>query len=95
LTDSENTRTATNRPERSVSYRSHELETLVGHHDQNLKLVEENLGVQIIPRDDQLQIFGDEQAAQDAEDLLQRLLEIIRRAGGAARGRRGCRRIAG
>ncbi len=35
--------------------------------------------MQIVPRDDQLQIFGDEQAAQDAEDLLQRLLEIIRR----------------
>ena len=35
--------------------------------------------MQIVPRDDQLQIFGDEAAAQDAEDLLQRLLEIIRR----------------
>ena len=35
--------------------------------------------MQIVPRDDQLQIFGDEQAAQDAQDLLQRLLEIIRR----------------
>jgi len=79
LTDSENTTTATNRPERSVRYGGRELETLVGHHDQNLKLIEEKLGVQIVPRDDQLQIFGDEQAAQDAEDLLQRLLEIIRR----------------
>lgn len=78
MTDSENTTTATNRPERSVRYRDRELEILVGHHDQNLKLIEENLGVQIVPRDDQLQIFGDEQAAQDAEDLLQRLLEIIR-----------------
>ncbi len=44
-----------------------------------MKLIEEKLGVQIVPRDDQLQIFGDEAAAQDAEDLLQRLLEIIRR----------------
>jgi len=79
LTDSDNTTTATNQPERSVRYDSRELATLVGHHDQNLKLIEEELGVQIVPRDDQLQIFGDEQAAQDAEDLLQRLLEIIRR----------------
>jgi len=79
LTDSEKTTTATNRPERSVRYDGRELETLVGHHDQNLKLIEETLGVQIVPRDDQLQIFGDEQAAQDAQDLLQRLLEIIRR----------------
>jgi len=79
LTDSEKTTTATNAPERSVRYGGRELETLVGHHDQNLKLIEEKLGVQIVPRDDQLQIFGDEQAAQDAQDLLQRLLEIIRR----------------
>ncbi len=79
MTDSENVTMATNRPERSVRYQGRELETLVGHHDQNLKLIEETLGVQIVPRDDQLQIFGDEQAAQDAEDLLQRLLEIIRR----------------
>ncbi len=79
MTDSEKTTTATNRPERSVRYDGRELETLVGHHDQNLKLIEETLGVQIVPRDDQLQIFGDEQAAQDAQDLLQRLLEIIRR----------------
>ncbi len=79
MTDSEKTTTATNRPERSVRYGDRELETLVGHHDQNLKLIEETLGVQIVPRDDQLQIFGDEQAAQDAQDLLQRLLEIIRR----------------
>lgn len=79
MTDSEKTTTATNAPERSVRYGGRELETLVGHHDQNLKLIEEKLGVQIVPRDDQLQIFGDEQAAQDAQDLLQRLLEIIRR----------------
>jgi len=90
LTDSEKTTTATNRPERSVRYGDRELETLVGHHDQNLKLIEETLGVQIVPRDDQLQIFGDEQAAQDAQDLLQRLLEIIRRRDtlGAAPGSR-------
>ncbi|MCK4324223.1 MAG: PhoH family protein [Armatimonadetes bacterium] len=62
-----------------MRYGGRELETLVGHHDQNLKLIEDQLGVRIVPRDDQLQIFGDEQAAQDAEDLLQRLLEIIRR----------------
>ncbi len=79
MTDSKNTTTATNRPERSVRYSGRELETLVGPHDQNLKLIEQELDVQIVPRDDQLQIFGDEQAAQDAEDLLQRLLEIIRR----------------
>ncbi len=78
MTDSENTTTETNLPERSVNYRSRELETLVGHHDQNLKLIEEKLGVRIVPRDDQLQVFGDEEAAQDAEDLLHRLLEIIR-----------------
>ena len=79
MTDSEKTTTATNRPERSVRYGGRELETLVGHHDQNLKLIEQELHVQIVPRDDQLQIFGDEAAAQDAKDLLQRLLEIIRR----------------
>ncbi len=79
MTNSERTTTATNRPERSVRYGGRELESLVGAHDQNLKLIEEKLGVQIVPRDDQLQIFGDEQAAQDAQDLLQRLLEIIRR----------------
>ena len=79
MTDSEKTTTATNRPERSVRYGGRELETLVGPHDQNLRLIEESLGVRIVPRDDQLQIFGDEQAAQNAEDLLQRLLEIIRR----------------
>jgi len=79
LTDNKKPTSTTDRPERLVSYQSHELETLVGRHDQNLKLIEESLGVQIVPRDDQLQIFGDEQAAQDAEDLLRRLLEIIRR----------------
>jgi len=44
-----------------------------------LKLIEEQLGVQIVPRDDQLQIFGEEAAAEDAVELLKRLLTIIRR----------------
>ncbi len=44
-----------------------------------MKLIEEQLGVQIVPRDDQLQIFGEEAAAEDAVELLKRLLTIIRR----------------
>ncbi len=79
VTNSDSTKTENKSVARAVTYHSRELEILVGSHDQNLKLIEEKLGVQIVPRHDQLQIFGDEDAAQYAEDLLQRLLEIIRR----------------
>ena len=51
----------------------------MGAHDRNLKLIEDQLGVRIVPRDDQLQVFGDEQAAEDTVELLERLLAIIRR----------------
>ncbi len=50
----------------------------MGAHDRNLKLIEDQLGVRIVPRDDQLQVFGDEQAAEDTVELLERLLAIIR-----------------
>ncbi len=62
-----------------LTYDGGELEVLVGAHDQNLKLIEEQLGVQIVPRDDQLQIFGEEARAEDTVELLKRLLAIIRR----------------
>ena len=35
--------------------------------------------MQIVPRDDQLQIFGEESAAEDTVELLKRLLAIVRR----------------
>lgn len=50
----------------------------MGTHDQNLRLIEDSLEVKIVPREGQLQIYGRPEPAQAAEQLLSRLLAIIR-----------------
>lgn len=59
-----------------------ELQPLVGAYDQNLRLIQQRLAVEIVPRDEQLLIYGSPEAAVDTEQLLSRLLAIIRQGRG-------------
>ena len=59
-----------------------ELQPLVGAHDQNLRLIEERLGVEIVPRGEQLQVYGGGEAAQATQQLLNQLLAVIRQGRG-------------
>jgi phosphate starvation-inducible PhoH-like protein len=55
-----------------------ELSSLVGERDANLRMIEDELDVVIVPRDDRLQIYGDESRAQTAAKLLDTCLQAIR-----------------
>ncbi len=55
-----------------------ELSSLVGERDANLRMIENELEVVIVPRDDRLQIYGDEDRARTAADLLGTCLKAIR-----------------
>lgn len=55
-----------------------ELAALVGERDANLRMIEDQMDVVIVPRDDRLQIYGDESRAQAAAQLLDTCLEAIR-----------------
>ncbi|MGD9498269.1 MAG: PhoH family protein [Armatimonadota bacterium] len=51
---------------------------LVGERDVNLRTIEDELDVVIVPRDDRLQIYGDESRARTAAELLETCLEAVR-----------------
>jgi len=50
----------------------------VGERDANLRMIENELDVVIVPRDDRLQIYGDDSRAQTAAQLLDAFLAAIR-----------------
>ncbi|NLO05072.1 MAG: PhoH family protein [candidate division WS1 bacterium] len=51
---------------------------MVGERDANLRIIEDELDVVIVARDDRLQIYGDQTRAETAAQLLDRCLEAIR-----------------
>ena len=81
-TNSERATTESRTPAAVVPCPSPELQPLVGAHDQNLRLIEERLEVEIVPRDEQLLIYGSPEVAGAAEQLLNRLLAVIRQGRG-------------
>lgn len=81
-TKSEPTATESRRPAAALPCAGAELQPLVGAHDRNLRLIEDALEVEIVPREEQLQIYGSPESAQAAEQLLTRLLAIIRQGRG-------------
>ncbi|MEG0260773.1 MAG: PhoH family protein, partial [Lysinibacillus sp.] len=52
---------------------------LLGISDANMKLIEESLQVHIITRGGQIQLAGEEAAKEQATELLQSLLKVIRK----------------
>ena len=52
---------------------------LLGISDKNVKLIEEELNVQLITRGESVQIVGDEQKVLEAKKLVNQLLEVIRK----------------
>ncbi len=77
-TSSKHTATESKTPAAVVPFTGRELQPLVGAHDQYLRLIEDQLGVQIVPRGQQLNIMGSPEAAQAAKEVLNRLLAAIR-----------------
>ncbi len=55
-----------------------ELSALVGERDANLRMIEDELDVVIVPRNECLQIYGDENRAQTAAELLRAFVQAIR-----------------
>jgi len=55
-----------------------ELSSLVGERDANLRMIENELDVVIVPRDDRLQIYGETDQARTAAELLDSCLKAIR-----------------
>jgi len=55
-----------------------ELGALVGERDANLRLIQDALGVQIVPRNGVLQIYGGRAAAEASAQVLEACLEAIR-----------------
>ncbi|MCD6361944.1 MAG: PhoH family protein [Armatimonadetes bacterium] len=55
-----------------------ELSPLLGERDANLRLLEERFNVSIVPRGEQLQIYGDRADAEATAELLSTLLTAIR-----------------
>lgn len=51
--------------------------TLFGRQDEHLKAIERGLGVQVLYRGNELTVNGDPEAAERAEELLQRLLRLV------------------
>lgn len=58
-----------------------EARTLFGTHDENLKTIEKELGISIIPRGDILKIQGDAKPVSLAERLLEELVLTLRNGG--------------
>lgn len=54
------------------------MSSLVGERDANLRMIENELDVVIVPRDDRLQIYGDTERARTAAELLDNCLKAIR-----------------
>jgi len=55
-----------------------ELSALVGTQDANLRLIQDALEVEIVPRDGVLQVYGDQAGAEAAAEVLQVCLQAIR-----------------
>ncbi|MDR4948634.1 PhoH family protein [Neobacillus cucumis] len=53
--------------------------TLLGNSDQNLKIIEEELGVSIITRGESVSLSGDEEMAHMAGEILDKLIFVIRK----------------
>jgi phosphate starvation-inducible PhoH-like protein len=53
------------------------LMALFGNFDQNIKFIEEEVGVQIIARETQLRIIGEETTVKLASNVIEKLLEMI------------------
>jgi len=53
------------------------LMALFGNFDQNIKFIEDEVGVQIIARETQLRILGEEDNVKLASNVIQKLLEMI------------------
>lgn len=54
------------------------MSSLVGERDANLRMIEDELDVVIVPRDDRLQIYGDSDRARTAAELLDNCVQAIR-----------------
>ncbi len=54
------------------------LQDLCGRHDTHLQLIEDNLGVQLVTRGNQLAIFGPAPQAEMARQVLQDLYELLK-----------------
>jgi phosphate starvation-inducible PhoH-like protein len=54
------------------------LMALFGNFDQNIKFIEEEIGVQVLARETQLRIIGEEEPVQLAVNVIQKLLDMIR-----------------
>ncbi|WP_144511127.1 PhoH family protein [Bacillus sp. FJAT-22090] len=52
---------------------------LLGISDKNVKLIEEELKVQLITRGEQIQVIGEEANVEDAKKLIVQLLSVIRK----------------
>ena len=58
-----------------------EAATLFGKHDENLKLVEQELGVKIVARGADLNISGSDENVQRASKLFDEILAVLRKGG--------------
>lgn len=54
------------------------LMALFGNFDQNIKFIEEEIGVQILARETQLRIVGEQEQVRLAVNVIQKLLDMIR-----------------
>lgn len=54
------------------------LQDLCGRHDSHLQLIEDNLGVQLVTRGNQLAIFGPGPQAETAKQVLEDLYELLK-----------------
>lgn len=59
-------------------YNDEEARTLFGNHDENLRLIENEFGVKIVSRKNELKLNGEEESVDHASRLIDQLLDIIR-----------------
>lgn len=58
-----------------------QLRSVFGDRDRNLKLIRDELGVEVVVREGMVRIIGDEQATQQARRAIQSLANAVRRTG--------------
>ena len=64
---------------RQLSFSSNQLlQELCGRHDSHLQLIEDRLGVQLVPRGNQLAIFGPPAQAEQAQHVLEDLYDLLK-----------------
>ena len=69
----------TQSPPLQLTFASNQLlQDLCGRHDSHLQLVEDNLGVQLVARGNQLAIFGPPEQARQAQQVLEDLYELLK-----------------